>query len=1454
MKKVTLLILVSLVLLLAFTSCNRLPDPIKDKIPDSIANILGIEKGCKHQWTEASCTAPKTCSICGEREGSLLPHNLVDATCTEAKTCTLCKQTWGDPLGHKWSAGTCTVARTCKVCNVSEGEAPGHQFADATCEKPKTCKVCSTTEGDPLGHKYVDVVTAPTCTEDGYTTHTCANCDASYVDARVVALGHLNDVILEAVEVTCTEDGLTAGVQCSRCDTVTTKQEVITAQGHKTTSVVVEPNCTDKGYTEYTCSVCGEVIIGNEVPALGHDYGDAACGTIASCNREGCTDSDSAKPIEHEWADATCTEPKTCKRGCGATEGEPLGHNMSEASCLAPSTCLNKCGYTEGEKDPHVLSFAAVEGVPTYSCELCGSTYKLDSFYYINGEDYTNLTPGNNADHGYSVVENTHNPLIKEDSEGNKYYELLKKETTPDKPGQLQLWVPKEDKAATQFSAGNGGVGFISFKLNAFLDTNFSMRIVDGSSSPDRWSADWSIVENFFSIVPPTANEDETKLLVEVKGWNEKVLKTIEVTEDNYFTGWMDVIIGIELDANSDTITMHYYIDGEYCSSETKELTILTNAVNCFYISGNSTAGGSGIMIDDIVFGYTVAGYWCFDGHVHDWTLSKTVEPDCIHDGYSIYTCSRGCVRRDDFISSLGHVTEDIPELLPTCTETGYTAGKLCTVCGVITEGKEIVPANGHSFVTELTAPNCTDAGFTTYTCSVCSYEKIDDHVAALGHDFGEAKCTDVAVCLSCGFSSGDEPIGHNFAPATCTTPATCIREGCGVTEGDPIPHDMLAPTCVSPSVCSYGCGYSEGELGTHVLTHSYDGYDLKFVCSACEVAFELEDYVYVNGKNHVGMVGLTNSGNYTVDPGTQNPAIVDGHYELINTTGKRGQMQLWIPDSNSHDDLAGFSAENNAVGFVSFKLNTYITDKTNFAIRLVDNTYRNTSSFGWPKHSIIALTIKQAKTVDGVTTTVLTGMNGDTIATLTSENKFTGWVDFTLGIELDSSTNQITLHYYINGKIVSTYSETFTIETGKINAIYMTGYSSEVGSGIMLDDIAFGYAANGEWKYDDCEHNYVDEIVAPTCTEGGYSILTCSDCGRVSISDRVDPLGHTGGEATCTEAPVCERCGESYSEALGHTGGTPTCQALAVCERCGSEYGELQHVLSEATCQAASVCSVCNETIGEKASHKIVHRYAFSEVTYTCEFCNVFFKFNTNGNGYFVDGTDYNNLTPGLVTDYITEGGRPVIKEDKETGNKYYELINDKGKTASGAGKAEVWVPNGSNHILEGFTSENKAVGMLSFKLDAFMDGAGSAPLSIKLVDNSVRTMPGKSVWSDGCTDEIFMIKAPVDAGDGTYSIAIAGMDGKTLTTVFSDTKWTGWLDVKIGIILDPTTDTITLHYYINNVYCGSVSAAFKICTKRIDSAYFYGWSSEIGSGYRFDDIGFGFTANGSWDFEENK
>ena len=118
-------------------------------------------------------------------------------------------------------------------------------------------------------HSYTAVVTAPTCTEKGYTTHTCA-CGDSYVDTYVDALGHAWDNGKVTKEPTETETGVKA-FTCTRCGE--TKTEVIPALSHEHSykAVVTAPTCTAKGYTTHTCA-CGDSYVDTYTDALGHAW------------------------------------------------------------------------------------------------------------------------------------------------------------------------------------------------------------------------------------------------------------------------------------------------------------------------------------------------------------------------------------------------------------------------------------------------------------------------------------------------------------------------------------------------------------------------------------------------------------------------------------------------------------------------------------------------------------------------------------------------------------------------------------------------------------------------------------------------------------------------------------------------------------------------------------------------------------------------------------------------------------------------------------------------------------------------------------------------------------------------------------------------------------------------------------------------------------------------------
>ena len=116
-------------------------------------------------------------------------------------------------------------------------------------------------------HDYKDTVTAPTCIEQGYTTHTCA-CGDTYTDSFTAALGH--DYVSTVTEPTCTEAGYTTHV-CSRCNDTYVDGHTDTL-GHDYVSTVTGPTCTEDGFTTHVCSRCGDNYVDGHKDALGHSY------------------------------------------------------------------------------------------------------------------------------------------------------------------------------------------------------------------------------------------------------------------------------------------------------------------------------------------------------------------------------------------------------------------------------------------------------------------------------------------------------------------------------------------------------------------------------------------------------------------------------------------------------------------------------------------------------------------------------------------------------------------------------------------------------------------------------------------------------------------------------------------------------------------------------------------------------------------------------------------------------------------------------------------------------------------------------------------------------------------------------------------------------------------------------------------------------------------------------
>ncbi len=271
------------------------------------------------------------------------------------------------PCNHQWDAGVVTKEPTC----TAEGE------------KTYTCTLCNDTKTEAIPareHQWGEgvVTKEPTCAAEGEKTYTCTLCKTTKTEP--IAKTEHTPVTIAGTPATCTTPGMTEGSECSVCGTILTAQEEIPALGHDFGEwhTVNTASCTASGSEERVCERCNYTETRNLDPT-GHTWNsEPTVDKEPTCTEDGsqsihCANCDATKDpqvipaLGHSWDEGVVTTPATCTEAgektytcsnCHETKTEPIpatGHAWDEGVVTTPATCTEA-----GEK--------------TYTCSNCHET------------------------------------------------------------------------------------------------------------------------------------------------------------------------------------------------------------------------------------------------------------------------------------------------------------------------------------------------------------------------------------------------------------------------------------------------------------------------------------------------------------------------------------------------------------------------------------------------------------------------------------------------------------------------------------------------------------------------------------------------------------------------------------------------------------------------------------------------------------------------------------------------------------------------------------------------------------------------------------------------------------------------------------------------------------------------------------------------------------------------
>ena len=491
--------------------------------------------------------------------------------------------------------------------------------------------------------------------------------------------------------------------------------EEITTVKHVYEAVVTAPTCTEAGYTTYTCFICGDSYVADETDALGHRYNSVE--TLPNCVNGG-------------FITYTCSE---CGDSYVVDTADALGHRYNSVETLP--NCVNG-------------------GFITYTCSECGDSYVVDTADALGHTD------------GDSVIENVAEATCTENGGYDTVVycsacgiELSRARTVVLANGHSY------NAVVTEPDCNNGGY------------TTYTCSVCSDNYVGERVSANGHTAVAVIGKAPTCTDSGLTE-----GSWCSECQEILVAQAEIPALGHTDDDKDYLCDACGDDLCTEHSEVLIVGKAPTCTGTGLTDGVKCALcgdiITAQQIIPALGHSYESIITaptctesGYTT--YTCSEcgnsytaemtdplGHSYDYVV---VAPDCANGGYTTYTCSVcGSSYVGDKTGSLGHTAGRSVEenaMAATCTENGgYDTVVYCSVCNAeLSRLHTVVLANGHSYNSVVTAPDCTSGGYTTYTCTVCDDSYVADEVDAFGHDWSDATTEAPKTCQLCGETEGEK-------------------------------------------------------------------------------------------------------------------------------------------------------------------------------------------------------------------------------------------------------------------------------------------------------------------------------------------------------------------------------------------------------------------------------------------------------------------------------------------------------------------------------------------------------------------------------------------------------------------------------------------------------------------------------------------------------------------------